>query len=68
MFSSSTAVFGPTEVEATINQDPDDSAPRTLWGQQARDPIALADLNSPFIVSRETPVTGVDERSLGNST
>jgi len=27
-------VFGPSQVEATINQDPEISAQRTLWGQQ----------------------------------
>ena len=32
--SSSTTVFGPSQVEATINQDPDVSSQRTLWGQQ----------------------------------
>jgi uncharacterized protein len=34
VFSSSTTVFGPSQVEATINQDPDVSSQRTLWGQQ----------------------------------
>ncbi len=34
VFSSSTTVFGPSQVEATINQDPDISSQRTLWGQQ----------------------------------
>jgi len=27
-------VFGPSQVEATINQDTEISAQRTLWGQQ----------------------------------
>ncbi len=34
VFSKSTTVFGPSQVEATINQDPDISSQRTLWGQQ----------------------------------
>jgi uncharacterized membrane protein (UPF0182 family) len=34
VFSSSYTVFGPSQVEATINQDPAISAQRTLWGQQ----------------------------------
>jgi len=34
VFSKSTTVFGPGQVEATINQDPDISSQRTLWGQQ----------------------------------
>ena len=34
VFSKSTTVFGPSQVEATINQDPEISAQRTLWGQQ----------------------------------
>jgi uncharacterized membrane protein (UPF0182 family) len=34
VFSKSYTVFGPSQVEATINQDPDISAQRTLWGQQ----------------------------------
>jgi hypothetical protein len=34
IFSKSYTVFGPSQVEATINQDPDISAQRTLWGQQ----------------------------------
>ena len=34
IFSKSTVVFGPSQVEATINQDPEISAQRTLWGQQ----------------------------------
>ena len=34
IFSKSSTVFGPSQVEATINQDPDISAQRTLWGQQ----------------------------------
>jgi len=34
VFSKSTTVFGPSQVEATINQDPDVSSQRTLWGQQ----------------------------------
>jgi hypothetical protein len=55
MFSSSTAVFGPIAVVATINQDPDDSAQHTLSGQQARDLIALAGLSTTFIVSRARP-------------
>jgi hypothetical protein len=33
-FSTSTTVFGPSQVEATINQDTEISAQRTLWGQQ----------------------------------
>jgi hypothetical protein len=34
VFSKSTTVFGPSQVEAAINQDPEISAQRTLWGQQ----------------------------------
>ncbi len=34
VFSKSTTVFGPSQVEATVNTDPDISAQRTLWGQQ----------------------------------
>jgi uncharacterized protein len=34
IFSKSTTVFGPSQVEATVNQDPDISAQRTLWGQE----------------------------------
>jgi uncharacterized membrane protein (UPF0182 family) len=34
IFSKSTTVFGPSQVEAAINQDPDISSQRTLWGQQ----------------------------------
>jgi uncharacterized protein len=34
IFSKSTTVFGPSQVEATVNQDPEISAQRTLWGQQ----------------------------------
>jgi uncharacterized membrane protein (UPF0182 family) len=34
LFSKSTTVFGPNQVESAINQDPDISAQRTLWGQQ----------------------------------
>ena len=33
-FSTSTTVFGPSQVEATINQDTEISSQRTLWGQQ----------------------------------
>jgi hypothetical protein len=34
LFSKSTTVFGPNQVESIINQDPEISAQRTLWGQQ----------------------------------
>ncbi len=34
LFSRSTTVFGPNQVESAINQDPEISAQRTLWGQQ----------------------------------
>jgi uncharacterized membrane protein (UPF0182 family) len=34
IFSKSTTVFGPSQVEAVINQDPEISSQRTLWGQQ----------------------------------
>ncbi len=34
VFSKSYTVFGPSQVEATVNQDPEISAQRTLWGQQ----------------------------------
>jgi uncharacterized membrane protein (UPF0182 family) len=34
LFSKSTTVFGPNQVESVINQDPEISAQRTLWGQQ----------------------------------
>ncbi|NLE22314.1 MAG: UPF0182 family protein [Actinobacteria bacterium] len=34
LFSESTVVFGPNQVESVINQDPEISAQRTLWGQQ----------------------------------
>ncbi len=34
LFSTSTTVFGPNQVESVINQDPEISAQRTLWGQQ----------------------------------
>ena len=39
VFSSSYTVFGPSQVEATINQDPAISAQRTLWGQQGSEVI-----------------------------
>ena len=39
VFSKSTTVFGPSQVEATINQDPDVSSQRTLWGQQGSEVI-----------------------------
>ena len=39
VFSSSYTVFGPSQVEATINQDPTISAQRTLWGQQGSEVI-----------------------------
>ena len=32
-------MFGPSQVEATINQDPEISAQRTLWGQQGSEVI-----------------------------
>ena len=38
-FSTSTTVFGPSQVEATINQDTEISAQRTLWGQQGSEVI-----------------------------
>lgn len=60
--------FGTGVVYTTITQDPDHSAKRTLWGQQARDLIALAGLRSPFIVSRDTRTSVIDECSLGSST
>jgi uncharacterized membrane protein (UPF0182 family) len=34
VFTKSTSVYGPAQVEAAINQDPDVSSQRTLWGQQ----------------------------------
>ena len=34
VFSESPTVYGPSQVEAAINQDPEISAQRTLWGQQ----------------------------------
>jgi len=34
LFSRSTTVYGPNQVESAINQDPEISAQRTLWGQQ----------------------------------
>ncbi len=34
LFSKSTTVFGPNQVESAINQDPEISSQRTLWGQQ----------------------------------
>ena len=34
VFTKSTTVYGPAQVEAAINQDPDVSSQRTLWGQQ----------------------------------
>jgi uncharacterized membrane protein (UPF0182 family) len=34
IFSKSTTVFGPSQVEAAVNQDPEISSQRTLWGQQ----------------------------------
>jgi len=34
LFSKSSVVYGPSQVEAQINQDPDISAQRTLWGQE----------------------------------
>lgn len=34
VFSKSTTVFGPSQVESAINQDPEISSQRTLWGQQ----------------------------------
>ncbi len=34
LFSTSTTVFGPNQVESQINQDPEISSQRTLWGQQ----------------------------------
>ena len=39
IFSKSTTVFGPSQVEAAINQDPEISAQRTLWGQQGSEVI-----------------------------
>lgn len=33
-FSKSTTVYGPSQVEAAVNQDPTVSSQRTLWGQQ----------------------------------
>lgn len=39
LFSKSTTVFGPNQVESAINQDPEISAQRTLWGQQGSDVI-----------------------------
>jgi uncharacterized protein len=33
-FPSSQTVYGPAQVEATVNQDPTISSQRTLWGQQ----------------------------------
>jgi len=39
VFSSSYTVFGPSQVEATINQDPTISAQKTLWGQQGSEVI-----------------------------
>jgi uncharacterized protein len=39
IFSKSTTVFGPSQVEATVNQDPEISAQRTLWGQQGSEVI-----------------------------
>ncbi len=36
LFSKSTTVFGPNQVESAINQDPEISAQRTLWGEQGR--------------------------------
>ena len=39
VFSSSYTVFGPSQVEAAINQDPTISAQRTLWGQQGSEVI-----------------------------
>jgi uncharacterized membrane protein (UPF0182 family) len=41
VFSSRTTVFGPSQVEATINQDPDVSSQRTLWGQQGSQVIIV---------------------------
>ena len=34
LFSKSSLVYGPSQVEAAINQNPDISSQRTLWGQQ----------------------------------
>ncbi len=39
IFSKSTTVFGPSQVEAAINQDPEISSQRTLWGQQGSEVI-----------------------------
>lgn len=39
VFSKSTTVFGPSQVEAAINQDPEISSQRTLWGQQGSEII-----------------------------
>jgi uncharacterized membrane protein (UPF0182 family) len=39
LFSKSTTVFGPNQVESAINQDPDISSQRTLWGQQGSEVI-----------------------------
>jgi len=39
IFSKSTTVFGPNQVESVINQDPEISAQRTLWGQQGSEVI-----------------------------
>jgi uncharacterized protein len=39
VFSSSYTVFGPSQVEATVNQDPTISSQRTLWGQQGSEVI-----------------------------
>jgi uncharacterized membrane protein (UPF0182 family) len=39
LFSRSTTVYGPNQVESAINQDPEISAQRTLWGQQGSEVI-----------------------------
>jgi uncharacterized protein len=39
VFSKSYTVFGPSQVEATVNQDPEISSQRTLWGQQGSEVI-----------------------------
>ena len=39
IFSKSTTVFGPSQVEAAVNQDPEISSQRTLWGQQGSEVI-----------------------------
>jgi uncharacterized protein len=63
IFSSSTTVFGPSQVEATINQDPTISAQRTLWGQEGSQVI----MGNLLVVPIETSLLYVQPLYLQSS-